>query len=87
MVISSKTASEIDEAKEEENLKELEAIFFVSGRFLNLPELVSLSDMNPILLRDLIGKLQEKYENNNSAIEIVEKNEMWKMDVRSDGKQ
>ena len=82
MVISSKTASEIDEAKEREDLKTLEAVFFVSGRFLSMQDLISLSDLNPIIIRDLIEKLKEKYSMNDSAIEIIEKNGMWKMDVR-----
>ncbi|MFW5846567.1 MAG: SMC-Scp complex subunit ScpB [Nanoarchaeota archaeon] len=79
--VSSKTIDEIDEAKEIEDLKRLEAVFFISGKFLNMSELVSLSDLNPIIIRELIAKLKEKYENNNSAIEIVEKNGLWKMDV------
>jgi len=84
MEISSKTAEEIDEAKQKENLKILEAVFFVSGRFLNMQELISLSDLNPIIIRELIEKLQEKYNKDDSAIEIIEKNEMWKMDVRQE---
>ncbi len=83
MEISSKTADEIDDAREKEYLKRLEAIFFVSGRFLSMQELVSLSDLNPIIIRELIEKLQEKYDD-DSAIEIVEKNELWKMDVRQE---
>jgi segregation and condensation protein B len=79
---TSKTIKEIDEASEKENMKKLEAIFFVSGRFLNMQELVSLTDLNPIILHELIEKLQEKYDNQDSAIEILEKNGMWKMDVR-----
>jgi segregation and condensation protein B len=82
--IGSKTLEEIDEAKEKEDLKTLEAVFFVSGRFLNMQDLISLSDLNPIILRELIEKLQEKYDKKESAIEIVEKNGMWKMDVRQE---
>ncbi|MFH1787429.1 MAG: SMC-Scp complex subunit ScpB [archaeon] len=88
MSISSKTAEEIDDAKEIENLKILEAVFFVSGRFLNMPELISLTDLNPLIIRGLIDRLKEKYEQENSAIEIVFKgnseSEMWKMDVRQE---
>ncbi len=90
MAVSEKTVDEIDSARELENLKILEAVFFVSGRFLNMQDLISLSDLNPIIIRDLIEKLKEKYENENSAIEIVSKssggkgNEMWKMDVRQE---
>jgi len=79
---TSKTIEEIDEAKEKEDIKRLEAIFFVSGRFLNMQELVSLTDLNPVIIKGLIEKLQEKYDREDSAIEILEKNKMWKMDVR-----
>jgi len=82
--ISSKTIQEIEESKEKENLRKLEAIFFVSGRYLSMQDLISLSDLNPIILKELIEKLQEKYNKNDSAIEIVEKNNLWKMDVKPD---
>jgi len=80
---SSSTLNEIDEAREKEDLKKLEAVFFVSARFLTMQELISLTDLNPIILSELIEKLQEKYEKNESAMEIIEKTGMWKMDVRS----
>jgi segregation and condensation protein B len=80
---TSKTLNEIDEAREKEDLKKLEAVFFVSGRFLNMQELISYTDLNPIIIEELIEKLQEKYDKDDSAIEIVEKNKMWKMDVRA----
>ena len=82
MAISSKTVKEIDEAREKEDLKKLEAIFFVSGRYLSMQELISLSDLNPLIIQELIEKLKEKYESSDSAVEITEKNSMWKMDVR-----
>lgn len=82
--VSSKTIEELDEAKEREGLKVLEAVFFVSGRFLNMPELISLTDLNPIMIQELLGKLKEKYSSEDSAIEIVEKNGLWKMDVKPD---
>jgi len=71
-MVNSRTIDEIDETKELEDLKILEAVFFVSGRFLNMQELISLSDLNPIIIESLIGKLREKYEKENSALEIVE---------------
>ena len=84
MKITRKTAEEIDESKEKEDLKKLEAVFFISGRFLSMRELISLSDLNPIIIRELIEKLQGRYNNENSAIEIVEKNNLWKMDVKNE---
>lgn len=83
-MVSGKTMSEIDDANELENLKKIEAIFFISGRYLSMQELISLSDLNPILLKEIIDKLKEKYEREDSALEIVEKNKLWKMDVKPD---
>jgi len=83
-MVSSQTIEEIEEANEKENLKKIEAIFFVSGRFLSMQDLITLSDLNPIIIQNLIEKLQKKYEETDSAIEIVEKNSLWKMDVRQE---
>ena len=80
--MKSDTLNEIDEAKQKEDMKTLEAIFFVSGRFLTMSELVSLSDLNPVIIQQLIEKLKEKYEKEDSAIEIIEKSGLWKMDVK-----
>lgn len=77
-----KTLDEIDEVRQEEDLKKIEAIFFVSGRFLTIQELISFSDLNPIIIRELIEKLREKYNKEDSAIEIVKRNNSWKMDVK-----
>jgi len=84
MVMTSKTQEEIEEGKQREDLKKLEAVFFVSGRFLNMQELISLSDLNPLIINELIEDLKEKYEKQESAMEIVEKNGLWKMDVRQE---
>ncbi len=84
MEIVSKTIDEMETTKELENLKLLEAVFFVSGRFLLMPEIISLTNLNPLIIKDLISKLKEKYEKQDSAITIIEKNNMWKMDVHSE---
>jgi len=82
--ISSETAKEIDESNEAENLKKVEAALFLSARFLSLNDLVMLTDINPLMLRELIEKLGEKYNADESAIEVVAKENMWKMDVRQE---
>ena len=84
---TSKTIKEIDEAQEKEDLKTLEAIFFISGRFLGMQDLISLSDLNPIIIGDLIERLKDKYNKDDSALEIVEKSGLWKMDVRQEYSQ
>ena len=83
-MVSKDIVEEIDESHEGEDLKKLEAIFFVSGKFLSMQQLVSLSDLNPVIIQNLINKLKEKYSNSDSAIEIVQKNGSWKMDVRQE---
>ena len=77
-----KTIDEIDEARQKEDLKKIEAIFFVSGRFLTVQELISLSDLNPIIIRELIEKLEKKYNKEDYVIEIVKRKNSWKMDVK-----
>jgi segregation and condensation protein B len=79
---STGTVKELDEAQDAENLKKVEAALFVSGRFLSTQELVALTDINPILLHQTLDKLKENYS--KGAIEIVNKNDLWKMDVRKE---
>jgi len=81
MDVSSDTLNEVDESREKEDLRKIEAILFVSGRYLTMADLVSLSDLNPIIIRDLLEQLRDKYEKTESALRIIEKGDMWKMDV------
>jgi segregation and condensation protein B len=83
-IVSSETAKELEEDSEVENLKKVEAALFISARFLNLQELVMLTDINPLMVKELLLKLIEKYNKEESAIEIIVKDNMWKMDVRQD---
>jgi len=84
MEINSKTLEDIETAKEKENMRLIEATFFISGKFLSMEELISLSDLNSLLINEAISKLKEKYNKDDSAIEIVEKDNLWKMDVRQE---
>ncbi len=81
MELTSESQNEVDEAEEVKNLKKVEAALFIAGRFLSLQELVTLTDINPILLRELIEKIIEKYDD-KSAIEVLKRDESWKMDVK-----
>lgn len=72
----------LEQERELELLKRVEAALFISGRFLSLKELVSLTDINPILLRKLLDDLNDRYK--DSALEIVNRGELWKMDVSED---
>lgn len=79
MRISEQGVDEMDRAVEEENLKKVEAALFISGKFMSLKELVALTEVNPLLLKKILEDLSEKYK--DSAIEIVQKSDLWKMDV------
>jgi len=81
---TSKTVKELEEAKDLAYLKKIEAALFLSARFLSLKELVLLTDINPLMLKELMEKLIHKYNTEDSAIEIISKENMWKMDVRQE---
>jgi len=66
----------------DEQMKKVEAALFIAARFLSIEELVALTGVNPIMVRDSLIKLKERYLNTDSAIEIIEKNGLWKMDVK-----
>ncbi|PIU75719.1 hypothetical protein COS75_02915 [Candidatus Pacearchaeota archaeon CG06_land_8_20_14_3_00_35_12] len=69
---------------EKESIKRIEAALFLAARFMSIPELVSLTGINPISLKELIEKVRQKYESSESALVILEKNQLYKMDVKSE---
>lgn len=81
-MVTSKTQKEIDESSEIDAIKKVEAVLFISGRFLNMQELISLSDLNSMIIKEALDKLKERYDKEDSSIEIVERNGLWKMDVK-----
>ena len=81
-IITSLTATEIEtefEDREKENQERVEAALFISGKFLNLQELITLTDINPIMLKELLNRLEKKYS--KGVIRIIVRNNSWKMDV------
>jgi len=83
-MLRKETVDEIDDSAKKRDLKTIEAVLFVSGKFLSMKDLIMLSDMNPIIIRELLEDLQESYDKGESAIQIIEKNGMWKMDVKQE---
>ena len=81
MQISDESIEEIDKEIGEESMRKVEAALFIAGKFMSLQELVALTDVNPILLKKVLEDLSEKYK--DSGIEIINKNNLWKMDVSS----
>jgi len=84
MELTSQSQEELDKQIEVKNLKKIEAALFISARYLSVKELVELTDINPLILKELLVKLQEKYQNIDSAIEFLNKDELWKMDIKQE---
>ena len=80
--ISKESLDEIDEASEFENRRKVEAALFVSGRYLSIADLVSLTDINPLIIKKILGDLSDEYR--DSGVNIVNSNNLWKMDVASE---
>jgi len=84
MELTEKTVEEIDWSKEKENTRLVEAIFFISGRFLSMQDLINLSNLNSLVIKEAIEKIKERYSKEDSALEIVERDNLWKMDVKQE---
>jgi len=78
----SETLNELDDSQDVKNMRKVEAALFISGRWMSLKELVGLTDVNPVLFRNVIERLIEKYSSEESAIHILSKDNAWKMDVK-----
>lgn len=82
MHVSEETAEEIDsfyENTEKESFEKVEAALFIAGRFMTLQDLIMLTDINPITLKEILKQLEKKYS--QGAIRIINRNNSWKMDV------
>lgn len=84
MELTRKTADEIDWSKENEATRLIEAVFFISGRFLSMQDLIYFTGLNSLMIKEILEKLKEKYNSEDSAFEIVERDNLWKMDVKPD---
>jgi len=71
-----------EQERDSENLRKVEAALFIAGRWLSLQELITLTDLNPITIKSILKELEKMYAQKNGAIEIIEKENLWKMDVR-----
>ena len=81
-VITESTAKEIEnefETKEKDSQEKVEAALFIAGRHLNLQELIVLTDINPIMLKEILHRLEKKYA--HGVLRLINRNNSWKMDV------
>jgi len=81
-VVTESTAKEIEnefENKEKDSEEKVEAALFIAGRHLNLQELIMLTDINPIMLKEILHRLEKKYS--TGVLRLVNRSNSWKMDV------
>jgi len=78
--VTSRTITDLED--QSEYIRKIEAALFISGRFLSMQDLITLTDINPLLIKELIQKLEEKYSSEETAIGILNKDNAWKMDVK-----
>ena len=84
-IITQSTATEIEndfEVEEQKSQNLIEASLFVAGRYLNIEELIMLTNLSPLLIKTSLNNLIKKYS--NGPIRIISKNDSWKMDVASE---
>lgn len=84
-LIRKSTANEIEndfniEEKKADNL--IEASLFVAGRYLNIEELMLLTNLSSLLIKNSISNLVKKYS--EGPIKIISKSDSWKMDISTE---
>jgi len=62
----------------------VEAALFIAGRFMSINDLVAFTGINPIALKEIIERLQKKYNEQSSGLAIVARENCYKMDVKSE---
>lgn len=69
----------------EDDLKRVESILFTTGRFLSLEEISSLCEIASIgYLKELLENLRRHYSEIDSALEVVNQGNRWKLAIRKD---
>jgi len=82
-VITNSTAEDLENEFEvnEKNSEELvEAALFVAGRFLNLEELMQLTELGENMIKKTLKNLEKKYT--KGALQIVIRQNAYKMDLK-----
>jgi len=83
---NTKAREEVKSEIDKETIKKVEAALFLAARWLSLDELVKLTGINPLTLKEVLSLLEEKYKSDESAIvilkSVVDGIESWKMDVK-----
>lgn len=81
-ILSQETAEELDtvfDKKETKAKEKVEAALFIAAKFMTLQELIVLTDVNPIMVKELLHSLEKKYS--YGALRLIHRGNSWKMDI------
>jgi segregation and condensation protein B len=67
---------------EKNNEAIVEAALFIAGKFMSLQELVMVTNINPLTLKEVLKKLEDSYKNFDRAFELIVRGENYKLDVK-----
>lgn len=84
MVITGRTLEEMEKEKENASIRLVEAVLFVAGRYLSLSEIINYSGLNSIEIKESLKKIKERHAKEDSALELIERENLWKLDVKPD---
>lgn len=62
----------------------VEAVLFLSGKFMELSEISSLTGIETIELKEILTNLISSYDKKEGGIKIIERNGNYKMDIHED---
>ena len=63
------------------NLKEIEAVLFAVGKEISLDRISTLTECTPETAKELLIQLAKKYQETDNALQVVEKENGWKLTV------
>lgn len=73
---------------EKQLMQKIEAALFLSANYLDVDQLVRVTNVNPLMVKEMVDKLMEKYNKEDSSIMInkreVEGKPVYKMDVKKE---
>ena len=63
----------------------IEAVLFTTGKFLKLEDLGKLASIGSTgYLKQVLQELKGDYEKKNSALQIVNENDLWRLNIRKE---
>lgn len=72
---------EKNEANQLKNQKLVESALFIAARFMSMQELVAITGINPITLKETLDSLQGKYSGSD-ALTLIINGDNYKLDVQ-----